>query len=521
MLKYDRLDLQTPQIRLLEIISCPDDVSQSVRFKHLDLNEPVISYTVLATCLENHDESSKNVTPEGTEIQIVPPIRDALRCVTEGKPYLIWIQQVCINYVDASETARQMELLKSIHVKAKGVIIWAGGIQEPCVLETYLGVNTQAYVEHAFEFAKALSECSVSNIYPLIKESFSEPQLSWYFLLRILYRPWFRNTPVLRTKYIDSLLSATVQCGNVSIPWYQLFKAAERLRIANPSPTYLMNVSSTRDMQQDTLWRADINWFKATLNFGTRLELLLAHVFFLGRKYKGTKQEDRITILVGVLAEKYDFEGSISWIANAVKHMLDPETGDEKVEDVALERLRPRASLPFQGRLIPTPVPSDQAPFVHTAINRGRNITLALLLPHEGNLLSPVQIGIVHARIDALPPFAFVRNTALLQTRQTAHILANGQSMQIPKILEVFLRRFRDEKEGKHLFVWQMCMYEDEIKIEKRSQVEGYTAAKHFMARYQKEEIDMYRVLDDADGNGMDAITEGATWDDWLLKLNE
>ena len=64
-------------------------------------------------------------------------------------------------------------------------------------------------------------------------------------------------------------------------------------------------------------------------------------------------------------------------------------------------------------------------------------------------------------------------------------------------------------------------MYEDEIKIQERSELERYIAAKAFMMQHGANIIDMYQRLDDSEQMEGEEISDGMAWDDWLLELND
>jgi hypothetical protein len=48
------------------------------------------------------------------------------------------------------------------------------------------------------------------------------------------------------------------------------------------------------------------------------------------------------------------------------------------------------------------------------------------------------------------------------------------------------------------LFISQLWMYEDEIKIQERGELERYMATKAFMMQHGANIIDMYQCLDDS-----------------------
>ena len=64
-------------------------------------------------------------------------------------------------------------------------------------------------------------------------------------------------------------------------------------------------------------------------------------------------------------------------------------------------------------------------------------------------------------------------------------------------------------------------MYEDEIKIQERGELERYMATKAFMMQHGANIIDMYQRLDDSEQMEGEEISDGMAWDDWLLELND
>ncbi len=60
---------------------------------------------------------------------------------------------------------------------------------------------------------------------------------------------------------------------------------------------------------------------------------------------------------------------------------IEAGDGTAAFDATAFDNALPVPSLPFEGLLSPAPIPKQQAPFVHSKVNRSHTLTLLLLPP--------------------------------------------------------------------------------------------------------------------------------------------
>lgn len=137
--------------------------------------------------------------------------------------------------------------------------------------------------DHALRFAHLVAEVDPSDISTLLRDTFSAPNIrTWYHLMRILFGHWFRNSTLLKKSYLQRLKLVKIQCSSGSIPWTIFNKAARRLRVANPSPYYLVEVVLKEDCSEDLfedVVSADCQWIKASVEFYLDRRRLRARLF--------------------------------------------------------------------------------------------------------------------------------------------------------------------------------------------------------------------------------------------------
>jgi len=264
--------------------------------------------------------------------------------------------------------------------------------------------------------------------------------------------------------------------------------------------------------------KADDSWFTAQVRFGAHAPHLLGRVMWQTNHSSSEAMKNRFLALLGYVADNYH----ASEAHYPMQHFIESldENGEETISLTELENPAEPPSLPFDGVLYSYLEPEERSPFVHEVVNRRTTVTLIKLLPHHGNRSSPIQCGVLNARIESIPAFTFVLNAALRPTKFSTQILVNGQSFRIPKILELFLRCARQDKEERILFVWQLCMFEDQVKINNRKELEIYVAAKKFMAHHGADALDMYDLLDNSTAYMEEQVPAGKSWESWLLELN-
>jgi len=115
--------------------------------------------------------------------------------------------------------------------------------------------------------------------------------------------------------------SNTVWCGEASSLWQNLHAAPERRRVATAAPKFLLN-ASTAEADWQAIWEADISWFMACIRFGTRLELMIARIFWICIQYEGIEHYDKFVALLGYLWDQYDIESLHQLIAQMIGLLL-------------------------------------------------------------------------------------------------------------------------------------------------------------------------------------------------------
>ncbi|KAI9767500.1 MAG: hypothetical protein M1839_004488 [Geoglossum umbratile] len=524
MFAYSPLSAERPETRLIGLApgGDNDDIVCSLSSAPLELSSDyeVISYlqTVnVPTTTISLNEISLPVDNVAKNILLHLRQRDSSR--------RLWMDRICINQGDAKELAGQTPLMKLIHKCAKRVLIWIGEHhEEDDPMNAYLGQGTLSSTQHAFDFAKSLASASPSDIGSVSQMEFPQTGLpSWCYLARLVYRPWFRGLPLLRTSYLEGLSDTVVLCGAASVPWAVLSKATERIRMTKPIPRFLHDISP----EPHGIWPGmeledGVRWLKARQRFGFEPAYMLAKNFWSLQDDVDPEQKERLIIFLGLSTDIFDSDylhGELSRHLESFKaagtHNVTGETG-------ILEPAEPVPSLPFEGCLSPAPIPEDQAAFVHTPLMRPKDMRLLLLVPHYADPSSPIQCGLIHVSREQPPAFAYVLNATLKDPRLTTLILVNGQSFRVPKALEIFLRHVRHESEECLLFILKICEDPKFASAQSRGPIQGYTILKEDLYLPQASAtIDMYSVLDRARDTQSEQLPKGMSWDDWLLELND
>lgn len=63
-------------------------------------------------------------------------------------------------------------------------------------------------------------------------------------------------------------------------------------------------------------------------------------------------------------------------------------------------------------------------------------------------------------------------------------------------------------------------MFENQVKINDRKELEHYIIAKSFMAHHGANALDMYDLLDNSAACMEKQVPAGKSWESWLLELN-
>jgi hypothetical protein len=478
--------------------------------------------------------SSTLITINGHEFSVDSAAVDAIHRVRhKDKSRRIWIDRICINQDDAAEIAEQPRFMKRINESATGVILWIGGHEEKTdSMNAYLGLGTLATTEHAFGFAKALSSASgPSEIKSVTASEFPPTKLpSWCYLARLLYRPWFRELPLLRTSYVEDLSSVSVLCGGVSIPWTALSKAAESIRTTNPLPRFFHHANL--EPHSHLIWpgmsmESVLQWFRDRERFGFSPAHMATQICWVLEQTEDDEQESQLAALLGVADEAFDLDNGL--LAELRRHLEALKTANAHNDaggvdgpTKSLKQADPLPSLPFKGYLSLAPLAEDQAPFVH-GVRRQNEMRLLVLVPHHGAHSSPIQCGLIHISRDSPPPYAYVLNATLPKPpRRTTSILLNGQSLCVSKAFEIFLRHLRHPRDEHLLFVWPICEDPKYAINQSRGPIEGYTIGKQDVYFPKASAtVDLYEVLERARETQAEMLPEGLSWDEWLMELND
>ena len=520
MIAHEGLDTSSLAISLLALQPGPREEEIVCTLKQSDLDH-CAAYTVLA-CMQEEDNSQIHIQIDGADRLVSRKLGDALRHVRKREEaLLLWVEELCHNAGHQRTTRDGVFPTKPFHLAAQRVLIWSGAESDQDFMNHYLGGDTKEATKHAFEFAHLLVTARTSKVAMLLKKTFPGTEKhSWVYLVRILYRPWYRGLPLLKTNYVEDLEHCTVQYGSLSIRWRVLHEAGRRLWTARPTPHFLLQ-SSTAEADRDAILLADHDWLQASLRFGWSSATMLARLHWLIKNNEGNMHGQRFMAHLGHCSGLYDMDSNIPLI-RAYCGAVEAGNGDEVIAPAAFEAMKDVPTMPFEGFLSKSPVPHEQAPFVHTHVNRRKILQLVLLLPHNGLPASPVQCGLVDCALEDVPPFTFVLNASLRTPRSKACILVNGQAFYIPKILELFLRLIRDAEYGRFLFLWKICVYPEQVEMKGRKVIEDYVMTKYFMTHHGADTIDMYHALEGSlDPDICAEAPNGMHWDDWLLELND
>ncbi|KAJ4202729.1 hypothetical protein NW759_015293 [Fusarium solani] len=124
---YSRLNLETRQIRLLELRPGKNSEDMSLSFRCMELpNCP--SYIALSYTWGD-EEATRNINIcGGGTINIRENLWSFLRLQssTISEPTFFWIDAICINQSNVHERNHQVNMMKQIYVNASEVYIWLG-----------------------------------------------------------------------------------------------------------------------------------------------------------------------------------------------------------------------------------------------------------------------------------------------------------------------------------------------------------------------------------------------------------
>ena len=192
------------------------------------------SYTALSYCWGNHGNektmtleipSRENVyteksqpfrgQPRSFEVQIQENLYSALKHLRHENGLLrtVWADALCINQKDIEEKNQQIAIMRSIYSRAEHVFIWLGeGDKETLQMLKNLSIFTGAFERDPAGF---LGKASSKAVAPHGKTDVGS--VMYGSLSRLFNFDWFTRVWVIQEAFNARI--ATVQIGNVSLPW--------------------------------------------------------------------------------------------------------------------------------------------------------------------------------------------------------------------------------------------------------------------------------------------------------------
>ncbi|MCJ1361778.1 hypothetical protein MMC16_000878 [Acarospora aff. strigata] len=520
--------LNSDLLKLLVLQPGEDTEGVTCRFEYTSLHDDP-HYEVM-TYMHNEESPIVTIKLDGHDFSIAVDLDNALTHLKgERRERKFWIESICTSPDDDSRKTEENLRKKHIYTSAQRVLLWIGSNHDDKdPMNAYLGEGTPASTKYAFEFASAMAAAEFAraplrSVMASVVSSTGLP--GWCYLARLLYRPWFRELPLLRTNYVSQLREVVLLCGAASIPWSKVSIAAERARLLQPIPRFIW------DTCPEAIWpgmsvEACLEWMRARQIFGFDSVKLVAQILSVIRKVEQPEaaersdQVRRLTGLLGMATDAFELNDSLYNRLSQIIKAIEIELEDPaKLDMMPVEPYSALPSLPFSGWLASPPTPEFQASFVHTPLDRHYEIRLLVLLPHSGDPASHVQCGLIHASLGNLPSFAYVLNATLKNYQRTSLILVNGQSFRVPQALELFLRHIREADNRISFFVWKICADPSEVSIQWKQPIKYYTGIKDLLVARASSTIDMYTELDNMTDIEVGPLPDGMTKDDWLFDL--
>ncbi|KAL8951470.1 MAG: hypothetical protein Q9222_002571, partial [Ikaeria aurantiellina] len=521
-------------IRLLEWTSGSGlDGRMNYEFKEYSWqNRP--AYDVLEYTSTSRHESSSLISFDGEGDTSEPTLTHAFsHWEHRNGSQRLWIQSLCHDPGQTSNSKQVSLLLKRIRTHADKVIIWIGrDHEEDDILRDYLGPGTNSSTESAFKVCESIANVRDPEVdfrQLIVAESPQNRRAKLCYLMNLLYRPWFSELPILAANYLDAIHEIVVRCGTRTIKWVSIKSAAERIRLIEPIPHLLVEDCSVIFQTEERIQ----DWLQAREAFGfSTLRLLTQTIWLRDQLSKGQGdtevQNDNVSCFGGFIDELFGMTPEIrKTLSPMIRKYYAEENarGHPAITLASLESLSSssRPTPPIRGALDPAPDPIHQAPYVYKPLNRGF-VRLFVLFPQSHSDDSIIQ-GTMISRFedDDEPPFTLVGNSHLKRYRRTSQILVDGQSLLLAEALEVFLRRVRDPIDERIFFIPSICMEPQAANaLGAHRGVKAlnlYDAVLAMISNISGGLIDLYDVLMEAAEDPDHERDGGLDADDWLLDI--
>ena len=187
------------EIRLVKIFPGSGISTVKCELQSAALGPETPKYIALSYCWGNVTHKTW-VNCNGQRLALTKDLLNAIRRLRRKDEIIIlWIDQICINQEDLEERSSQVQLMRKIYRSAADVLIWLGDEADKSNM--------------AIELISRLSDHHDKDIH-------SWTTKGWRALGALLSRPWFSRMWILQELGVAS--SATVVCGNQSIPWQRI-----------------------------------------------------------------------------------------------------------------------------------------------------------------------------------------------------------------------------------------------------------------------------------------------------------
>ena len=148
------------------------------------------------------------VNCNGQRLALTKDLLNAIRRLRrKDKTVTLWIDQICINQEDLEERSSQVLLMRKIYKSATNVLIWLGDEADDSNMAIELIPRLSGTVAPERQFR------TIKELQPL---------------KALLSRPWFGRMWILQE--LGAASSATIVCGNKSIPWQDVSDLVDHMR---------------------------------------------------------------------------------------------------------------------------------------------------------------------------------------------------------------------------------------------------------------------------------------------------
>jgi hypothetical protein len=458
--------------------------------------------------------------------------------MTKQKERRLWIDQLCASKLKRY-SKQEEELKRKIRSTAKHSFIWIGDDHEDLdLLDGFLGTGSPDSTKWAFDFANKMinGPSDAKDLDEKIEIRAPTGKPAWCYLARLLYRPWYRELPLLNTNlYLHDL---TVICGTSSIKWYDLWSAVGRVKELQPVPFLIDSMKdgaqcwtkAANEFVPGVPIRELIRWIRAREILGFDNLHLYAKLMLLIREARkaGPSKKRHVLKLLWLQRSIHSLSPIVGTRKERLKYWIKQVNQERDDPDRYADRILPFVdnlpTLPLTKPLYPPPKPEHQKGFVYSRIDATSFMRLLILLPHQGDSSAPIQCELRIVSRDDPPPFTFVDRGALTAYKRPAKaILVNNQCLRVPQAFEVLLRHLCHESQERSLFYWRTCVNEelgDEVSLGRPDGLSLYFQAKSFLQEKANSTIDMYVELRNV-CRDVGGWPEGMTNAEWLLNVTE